>query len=86
MITLNKCTGSCNVLSPKTCVPKETKDIHVKTFNMKTNTNEAKAMTEYIHCDCKCKFNSTKCNSNQEWNNKLCRCECKNYHNYSFGS
>ena len=22
MITLNKCTGSCNVLSPKLCVPK----------------------------------------------------------------
>ena len=27
MISLNKCTGSCNVLSPKICVPKETKDI-----------------------------------------------------------
>ena len=34
MITLHKCTGSCNVLSPKICVPKETKDINVKTFNM----------------------------------------------------
>ena len=45
MISLNKCTGSCNVLSPKTCVPKETKDIHVKAFNMITNKDEAKAMT-----------------------------------------
>ena len=27
MISLNKCNGSCNVLSPKMCVPKETKDI-----------------------------------------------------------
>ena len=30
MISLNvhlfKCTGSCNVLSPKMCVPKEVKD------------------------------------------------------------
>ena len=26
MINLNKCTGSCNVLSPKICAPKETKD------------------------------------------------------------
>ena len=26
MISLNKCTGSCNVLSLKICVPKETKD------------------------------------------------------------
>ena len=65
MISLNKCTGSCNVLSPKICVPKETKDINVKAFNMITNKNEAKAMTEYISCDCKYKFNSTICHSNQ---------------------
>ena len=27
-------------------------------------------------CDCKCKFYSRKCNSDQNWNNK-CQCECK---------
>ena len=27
MINLNKCTGSCNTLSPKICVPKETKEL-----------------------------------------------------------
>ena len=78
MISLNKCTGSCNVLSPKICVPKETKDIHVNAFNM--ITNKMKLMKENISCDCKCKFNSTTCNSNQKWNNKICQCECKNYH------
>ena len=78
MITLNKCTGSCNVLSPKICVPKETKDTNVKAFNMITNKDEAKAMTEHISCDYKFKFNSTICNSNQKWNNKTCQCECKN--------
>ena len=31
---LDNCTGNCNVLSPKICVPKETKEINVKTFNM----------------------------------------------------
>ena len=36
-------------------------------------------MTEHISCDCKCKLNSTACSSNQEWNNKTCQCECKNY-------
>ena len=36
MISLNKYTGSCNVLSPKICVPKESKDIDVKAFNMIT--------------------------------------------------
>ena len=30
MISLDKCTGSCNVLSSKICVPKETKDTNVK--------------------------------------------------------
>ena len=29
MISINKSTGSCNVLSPKICVAKETKDINV---------------------------------------------------------
>ena len=51
MISLNKCTGSCNVLSPKMCVPKETKDINFKAFNMIVNKDEAKVMAEYISCD-----------------------------------
>ena len=74
-----KCTGSCNVVSPKICVSKEAKDINVKAFNM-INEDEAKAMVEHISCDCKCRFNSTTCNSKQKWNNKTCQCECKNYH------
>ena len=79
MISLNKCIGSCNVLSPKICVQKETKYINVKPFNMITNKNKAKAMIEHISCHCKCKFNSTVCNSNQKQNNKTCQCKCKNY-------
>ena len=61
-----KYTGSCNVLSPKICVLKEIKDIYVKVFNMITNKNKAKAITEHISCDCKCKFSSTTCNSKQK--------------------
>ena len=79
MISLDKCNGSCNVLSPKIYVPKETKDINMKIVNMIKNKNEAKAMTKHISCDCKCKFNSTMCNSNQKWNNETCQCGCKNY-------
>ena len=52
MISLNKCTGSCNVLSPKICVPTGTKDINVEAFNMITKKDEARAMTEHISCDC----------------------------------
>ena len=80
MIRLTKCTGSCNFLSPKLSVPKETKEINVKAFNMITKKDGAKAMTEHISCDCKCKFNSKTCNSKQKWNNKTYQCECKNYH------
>ena len=36
-------------------------------------------MTKNISRDCYCKFNSTKCNSNQKWNNKTCQHEGKNY-------
>ena len=47
---------------------------------MKINKSEAKAMTEHISCNCKCKFNSTTYDSKQKWNDKTCPCECKNYH------
>ena len=36
---------------------------------MITNKDEAKAMTEHILHDCKCKFNNTLWNSNQKRNN-----------------
>ena len=36
-------------------------------------------MIKHISSNCKCKFNSATCNSNQEWNNKTCQCECKSY-------
>ena len=45
MISLNKRTGSYNVLSPKIFVPKETKDINIKVFNMIANNDEAKETT-----------------------------------------
>ena len=44
MISLDKCSGTCNVLSPKICVPKETKHINVKAFNIITIKNEVKAI------------------------------------------
>ena len=67
MISLDKCTGSCNVLFSKIRVPEEMKHINVKTFNMVTNKNKAKTMTRHSSCDFKCKLNSTSCSSNQKW-------------------
>ena len=59
MVSLDNCSGNCNVLSPKICVPKEINDINVKAFDMITNKNETKTIAKYISCDCKCKFNNT---------------------------
>ena len=60
MISLDKFNGSCNVLSTRICVPKKTKDINVKVFNMITNKNEVKTMTKHIqYYYCNCKFNRT---------------------------
>ena len=46
---------------------------------MMTNKNEAKTIIKHISYDYRCKFESTTCNSNQKSNNKICKCECKNY-------
>ena len=46
------------------------------------NKDEAKSKTEHISCDCKCKFNSTICNSSQKWNNKTCQYEFKSYRKF----
>ena len=47
---------------------------------MITRIYEAKKSVKNISFDCKCKFNSTKCNSYQKWNNDTCQCECKRYY------
>ena len=40
MISFYKCNGSCNVFSPKICVPKKKiQGINVKVFKMITNKN-----------------------------------------------
>ena len=41
--------------------------------------NKSKTL-KHISCECKCKFDRTKCDLNQWWNNDKCRCECKIIH------
>ena len=69
MIILNKCNANCNVVddfSTKICLPSETKDVNVKLFNLIKGLNEVKTMVKHVLCDCKCKFDSKTCNSNQK--------------------
>ena len=47
---------------------------------MITGINESKALTKHISCECKCRFDGRKCNSDQWWNNEKCQCECKKRH------
>ena len=45
-----------------------------------TGKNESKILTKDISCECKCKLDGRKCNSNQKGNNGKCQCECKKHH------
>ena len=44
---------------------------------MITWINESKTLRKHIPCECKCRFDERKCNSDQWWNNNKCWCECK---------
>ena len=44
-------------------------------FNINTGINESKSLTKHISCECKCKLDETKFNSNIWSNNDKCRCQ-----------
>ena len=79
-VKLDRCVGSCNTLnylSNKVCVPNKTEDLNLGIFNMITGMNESKTLAKHISCECKCRLDEGKCNSDQWWNNDKCPCECK---------
>ena len=72
MVKLDRCVGTCdtlNDLSSKVCVPTKTEDLNLSMISMITGINESKTLTEHISCECKCKFDGKKFNSNQWCNN-----------------
>ena len=74
-VKLDRCVGSGNTLnglSNRVCIPNKTEDLNLSVFNMITGINESKTLTKRISCECKCKFDGTKCESNQWWNNNKC--------------
>ena len=44
---------------------------------MITRINESKILTKHLSCECECKFDGRKCNSNQKWNNDKCHVSAK---------
>ena len=76
-VKLDRCAGGCNTLndlSNKVCVPNKTEELNLNVFNMITRING-----NYVSCECKCKSDRKKCDSNQWWNIKIYWCKCKNH-------
>ena len=66
-VKLDRCVRSCNTLndlSNNVYVPNKTEDLNLNVFNMITRINESNTLTKHMSCECKCKFDGTKCNSN----------------------
>ena len=68
VVKSDRCVGSCNTLSHlynKVYAPNKTEDLNLSVFNMITGIEYLKTLTKHILCECKCKFDGRKCNSNQ---------------------
>ena len=68
-VNSDRCSGSCNTInniSSKICVPNQTEVVNLSVFNMIARTNESKTLTKRLSCECKCKFDGRKYNSNQK--------------------
>ena len=68
-----------NINAPyaKLCVPDIIKNINVKVFNLKQRINETRHIIWQEFCKCICRLTSAICNSRQAWDERRCRCECK---------
>ena len=84
MISLDKCSGNCNVLSQNNMCSKKTKVF--KVFNMITNRNEAKTIAKHIQQVISIKIGMIKhvtvnvksyrvCKTDYSWNPSRCICE-----------
>ena len=61
------------------CVPlKKIGDVNLNAFNAITRKDKSKTLTKHISYKCKCKFDGTKYNLNQKFNNDNSQYECKN--------
>ena len=56
----------------------KTEDLNVSFSIMIIGINESKTLTKHVSCECKCKFDETKCKSNQWLNNNNVDMSIKN--------
>ena len=80
-VKLDRSVRSCNNdLSNEVCIPNKIEDLNIRVLNMITKKDKSKILTKDRLCECKCKFDGRRCNSNQKWNNNKCWCEFKKHH------
>ena len=70
MFNWDRWNTSCNSFGDPpdiTCVLNKTEDVNLNIVNMiTTTTTKSETLTKYISCNCECKFDCRKCNSNQK--------------------
>ena len=59
---------------------KQIENLNLSMFNMITKVNQPKASRKHISCECQCRFDGRKCNSDEWWENDKCQCEFKKRH------
>ena len=80
LVKLDRCAEVLNDLSNKVYVPNKTEDLNLSLFDIITGINQSKTLTKHISCECKCKFEGRKCNSDQWLTNNKYQCECQKSH------
>ena len=57
--------NTLNDLSNKVRVTSKTENLNLSVFNIIAGINKSKTLTKHMSCECKCKFDGRKCNSDQ---------------------
>ena len=78
--SLNKCSGSCDIISApyaKRCLSDEVSEKFIKVYDILNNVNIPFLVKEDKSCKCECIYNSSVCtHPMQKWNENLCKCVC----------
>ena len=69
-VNLDRCVVSYNTLNDlfnKICVPNKTENLNVRFYDdyRSKQISKSKISTKHVSCECKCKLDGRKCNSNQ---------------------
>ena len=80
MVSLDRCNKIFNNAEEppcRMCDANKIQEVNLHVFNMETGANESKTSIKHISYKCRFKFDGTKCNLKQKWNeDNKCRCKC----------